>query len=138
MDWKEALVAIERKNKLLNAYDVVEEARSKDSPLHDKFEWDNTIAGQKWRIHQARNLINVYYTTINTDAGETEPCRVFVSLKDDRYDEGGYRTMVSVMNDVELRNKLLNDAKEDLVSFKLKYNQLKELALVFEAIDKVV
>lgn len=138
MDWKEALLAIEKKNKMLNAYDVVEEARDENSPLHSKFEWDNTIAGQKWRIHQARNLINVYYTTIDTNIGETDPCRVFVSLKDDRYNEGGYRTMVSVMNDVELRTKLLNDAKEELTSFKLKYNQLKELALVFEAIDKVV
>ena len=37
--------------------DVVSLAKDPKSPLHPCFEWDDTIAAKKWRIHQARNLI---------------------------------------------------------------------------------
>jgi hypothetical protein len=36
---------------------VVAAARPKNSPLHQLFDWDNEVAGDKWRNHQARILI---------------------------------------------------------------------------------
>lgn len=36
---------------------VLEDARNKNSPLHDIFEWNNAIAAQKYRLDQARELI---------------------------------------------------------------------------------
>lgn len=43
---------------------VVEDARDPDSPLHDQFDWSDTAAACKWRLHQARCLIRtVHYTT---------------------------------------------------------------------------
>lgn len=36
---------------------VVEEARPEDAPLHPAFEWDNDTAAEKYREHQATNLI---------------------------------------------------------------------------------
>ena len=41
----------------LNPKSVVEKAKSKSSPLYDYFEWDNKKASDRWRIHQARNMI---------------------------------------------------------------------------------
>jgi len=35
--------------------ELVDAAKPKDSPAHDGFEWDNKKAGDKYRLHQARN-----------------------------------------------------------------------------------
>ena len=136
MTWQEALRDIESRNGILNAEDVVSEAKNKKSPLHSKFTWDDTVAGKLYRIHQARNLIRVY-VEILPEAEDGIEHNVFVSLREDRYEGGGYRTIVNVMQDDCLRQKLLNDAKQELQYFKNKYKMLKELASVFEEIDKL-
>jgi len=46
---------------------VVQDAESSDSPLHDLFEWDDGIAGHKYRIEQARNVITSVRVVITTE-----------------------------------------------------------------------
>lgn len=136
MTWQEALMEIEKKKGILNPEDIVSEAKKKTSPLHDKFTWNDSVAGNLYRIHQARNLIRIYVEQIPNSVSDVEH-RVFVSLKEDRYSGGGYRTLVSVMEDTELRLQLLNEAKEELKLLKNKYEMLEELAKVFEEINKL-
>jgi hypothetical protein len=38
---------------------VVSYARPKRSPLHDEFEWNDKVAGEQFRLQQARRLIRV-------------------------------------------------------------------------------
>ena len=47
------LLELSKKNNL-TAREIVEEARKKNSPLHDFFEWDDSIAAEKYRLAQAR------------------------------------------------------------------------------------
>lgn len=47
--------------------DVVEEARPKRAALHRCFEWDDAIAGQNYRVIQARHLIRS--VTVETPQG---------------------------------------------------------------------
>jgi hypothetical protein len=54
----ETIDKIKNNNGDLKPEYVVKEAKKKSSVLHDLFEWDNTEAGEKWRIAQARNIIN--------------------------------------------------------------------------------
>lgn len=112
---------------------VVKEARYKDSPLHGQFDWDNTEAAQKWRLHQARMLINVVVELISPN-GKPVETRVFVSLKSDR-DEGGYRSIVAVLKNDDLRAQLIQDALESMQYFKAKYKEITELDEVFEAMS---
>lgn len=115
---------------------VVEEAESEASPLHGKFCWDDDKAAHEYRIFQARNLIRttVRYIEIN---GDTRPMRVFVSLTPDReHDGGGYRDVVAVMSDNDMRRQMLEDAFGELGIFEVKYVHLKELTGVFVASKK--
>lgn len=84
------LKRIAKRNKgILVAEDVVEEARPCDNLLHKYFEWDDTEAARKWRLVQARNLINVCVEIIpNTNDKES---RIFVSLTTDRNNDRGWR-----------------------------------------------
>ena len=38
---------------------IVEAARDPANPLHPQFEWDDTVAGHRYRLNQARALIRV-------------------------------------------------------------------------------
>jgi hypothetical protein len=124
---------------ILKPEDVVEAARPKDSPLHSQFEWSNTEAANKWRIHQARNLIRVTVEWLNVP-GKAEPVEIrpFVSLTPDRKNEGGgYRDTLVVLRSKESREQLLADALAELRAIEDKYAALQELAEVFAAARKV-
>lgn len=116
---------------ILKAEDVVEEARKRTSPLHDRFTWDDSEAARKYRLEQARALIRVI---VNYETVDLQEQRIFVSLTSDRNEEGGgYRFLVDVLSNRTQRQQLLDDAKRDMESFTSKYRTLSELAEVFTA-----
>lgn len=115
---------------------VVEEARSEDSPLHSRFTWDDSEAAHQYRLEQARRLIRVTVQLIPNVSNEPE--RVWVSLQQDQNCiGGGYRTLVSVLSDVELRKQLLTQAMEDMDRFEEKYSHLSELSEIFKAMKRI-
>lgn len=127
-----------RNGGLLLAEDVVEAARDQSSPLHDSFTWDDDEAAQKWRLHQARNLIRVTVEWLNAPGKEPIRVRPFVSLTPDRTnDGGGYRSIISVMANKDHRRQLLDDAIAEMDRFRAKYESLSELADVFAAMRRV-
>jgi len=118
---------------VLNPPSVVEVAADPENILHGCFQWDDTKAAQEYRLWQARQLISTIVTILpNT----REPVRMYVSLKDDR-EEGGYRGIVDVLNDADMRRRMLKEALAEFTHFKRKYQQVKELTPVFEAAEKV-
>jgi hypothetical protein len=49
--------SIEQRRGELTPAIVVEEASDPNHPWHDEFVWDNDVAGERYRINQARRLI---------------------------------------------------------------------------------
>lgn len=134
---KQELEALaEANNGLLKPEAVVEFAKDPGTALHSKFEWDDTEAAKAYRVWQARQIIKVMVTVLPNE-NET-PYQVFVSLKDDRCNGGGYRPLVEVMTDETMRRQLLTQAHNDFKLWQKKYNQLKELAPVFAQMDLVM
>lgn len=133
---KSELETIAKRTGTLNPHDVVKFAENPKTALHDCFTWDNTEAAKQWRVHQARMLIRVVVNVISLDDVDKE-YRMFVSLKGDRHEGIGYRTLVSILNNEVLKEQMLHDALGEMQVFKSKYKDLKELCEVFEAIEKV-
>jgi len=125
-------------NGLLRAEDVVGFARDARTALHGCFEWDDKKAAHQARLQTARSIIRVAVSV--TPADDQKQFRAFVSLKPDRYmlPGGGYRTFVTTMTEGDLRKQLLADAYEEMESFMRKYESLKELGEVFEAMERAV
>jgi len=119
---------------ILRAEDVVLAAEDLSNPLHNSFEWDDTVAAEQWRLQQARQIIRSVVVILPNIA---KPITAFVSLRDDRTQEGGgYRTIIDVMSDKDMRERLLEEALADLRHWEQKYSQFNELQPVFEAIGK--
>lgn len=120
----------QRKGGRLHAQDVVEAARAEDSPLHHRFEWDDSKAAEEWRYWQARAMISVAVNIIPTK-NANKVTRAFVSLSIDRGHQGGYRVMTDVLSNDTLRQQLLDDALEQMGSFRVKFAAIEELGNVF-------
>lgn len=119
---------------ILSAETVVEYATPESSPLHSRFEWDDSVAGQCYRLWQARQLIKI---SVEVMAENGETMDVFVSLTPDRKEGSGYRILTDVLSDSQMREQLLSDALDDLDVFRDKYKKLKELSIIFEAIKSI-
>lgn len=133
---RDELLFIYKKNNFCSPEKVVQFAENPETHLHAKFEWDNEKASHEYRIWQARQIISLEFNIIKN--GETEQeTRLFISLKDDRKKEGGYRLMTEVLKDKDLRQKLLNEALTELIRIKTKYGHLIELTKVFIEIEKL-
>jgi hypothetical protein len=133
---KTELELISKKSGTLNPHDVVVFAKNPKTILHSCFTWDDTEAAQQWRLHQARMIIRVVVNVISTEDDEKE-YRMFVSLRADRQAGIGYRPLISILGDEELKVQMLEEAHEEMQLFKEKYKDLKELTEVFVAMDKV-
>jgi len=98
------------------------------SALYAELEWDDSIAGEQYRIQQVRQLIQVFVEPVHQT-------RQYVSLSIDRVGGGGYRHIASVMNTPDLRTVLLQDALRELERMQERYQALTELDRVWAAAD---
>lgn len=130
----QCLAALHKRHKHLNAELVVDEAVSPTSPLHDAFEWDNTLAAEAHRLEQARGLIRA--VVVLRDNGQRDhPIRAFVHITD-AADEPVYMDIKVAMSDKVMRQQVLQRAWKELEGWRERYAEYQELAAVFAAVDR--
>jgi hypothetical protein len=59
--------------------DVVTAATPRNHPLHNRFEWDDTVAGHEYRIMQARQLIMSVQIRFVSPEGQEHKVRAYAS-----------------------------------------------------------
>lgn len=104
---------------------VREEARPVDSPLHDRFEWDDTAAAEAHRLEQAHRLIRsvrVVYRSAEHD--EDRSVRAFHAV---RGPQGHvYEPLERVTNDPFLSRLVLNDMERQWRELRRRYEHFEE------------
>lgn len=123
---RDELLAIRETNGKLTPQTVVDAARPSDSPLHSKFEWDDSIAGEAFRRSQAADLIrSVRVTYLPSGDGPQSSVRAFHAVK--RPDVGHvYDPVEEVIDDPIQRAILLRDMERDWRALKQRYENLRE------------
>lgn len=130
-DLRTQLTGIYKQHGELTPQIVVDEARPQDAPLHNRFEWDNEIAGEKYRLVQAAQLIRavrIEYTTPGSE--EKKFIRAFASLHESS-DDGireGYAPTEEILEDPMTRRILLRNMERDIAVLKKRYGHLQEFA----------
>jgi hypothetical protein len=115
----------------LEAEDVVEAARDPASPLHNHFEWDDSVAAHQYRLTQARQIIRV----VRVETGPQEIKRAFISARTE--EEGrSYRTLEDVVSSGTLQRSLLADAERDLTAWLRRYGDLVEVAAMAVLVEE--
>ena len=114
---------------------LVELSRDPSSPTHDEFEWDDSVAAEKYRTEQARLLI-AHIRVVKEDEQEDEyKVRAFVSAPGRN---SVYVPLQSALSNDEYREHLLKQAKADSEIFLAKYRRLEELAEITQAMMRFV
>lgn len=127
----EELERLEQFHGRLVPHVIVDAARSPTSALHSFFEWNDSKAAEKYRLIQAGMLVRHVQVVITPPDMEPRTVRAWVSPSPG----GGYFGVARVLSDKEMRARLLEQARTDLIAFQNRYNVLTELDRVFAAIE---
>lgn len=134
----EALRAIADRNcGMITPGQVVDEARDPASVLHGSFEWDDTVAAEKYRVIQAQKLIRAFVVTIER-GGEKIDAPAFVGVSADRNEESAnnpYRRIEEVAKSQDLLAVAEKDALDQLMAIRKRHGHLKRLSDVWTAVD---
>lgn len=104
---------------------VVAEARPEDAPLHPTFEWDNGVAGEKYRLIQARTLIRA--VQVVTD--DEKPTTVYTYVPPPQpAGSGEYHPTATIAQQVDRYALALSDAMRFLRSAQDRVDELKRAA----------
>ena len=105
----ERLARLEAKGSL-TPDNVLKDARKETSPLHGEFEWDDSIAGHKYRLEQARSLIAGHKVYIERRS-YTITAPAYIRDPSAGTGEQGYRSVASLKSDRDLaREALISEA----------------------------
>lgn len=115
--------------------ELLEKATDEESPLHDWFEWDDAVAAHEYRLQQASYVIRAVHVQY-PEVGDHEPVRAFVRLNELEPHE--YIPMHEAMENPPLRDKLIQQALDELRQWRQRYAHLSELADLFSTIDTTV
>jgi len=113
---KARLEAIARINGgVLRPFDVVQDARQPDSPLHELFEWDVEEAAQEHWMHTARRIIASVKVNITT---ETIVLKAPAYVRDPRLHgrEQGYLETIKLRTEHEIAKEVLAGEVQSVIS----------------------
>lgn len=121
---------------------LLDAARDPASPLHACFTWDDTLAGERYRLAQAAGLYRrVKLEIVRADPERREvvfeTIRAVTSVPDERTSKGSasYGRTAVVMSDEARRASVLRGIVRDLVALRNKYAKYSELHDVWVTID---
>ena len=112
--------------------DVVEKAKDKNSEMHSIFEWDNSVAGNKYREIQAGTMVRNLVIVRHDETEEKTNVRYFVSTGKR---DSTYTPTRLVIRNQDAYEQLLERAYAELRTFKEKYSTLSELDEILALID---
>ena len=123
----------------LTSSSFLDASRPEESPTHNLFEWDDSIAAERYRLQQATVAINsIEVQIINEATATVMPQAAFVNVISKAPSRpGSFAPIEIALSDENMRSTLLLNALNELKSFRRKYNQLSELTDVFLKIKKI-
>lgn len=105
---------------------VVETARDPEHPLHSRFEWDDSVAAEKWRLEQASQLLRV--VKLPADPGRPDDLRAFVAVKGKDSHRADYVPTEEALADEFVRKLVLRDMEREWRLLKRRYEHMREFA----------
>lgn len=115
---------------------ILDKARDSTTELHKCFEWDDSVAAEKYRLQQARQIVgSLVYQKAETEQPEAPKIRVMQSIVTE--DTMAYKPVKVIVQNQNEYSQLLTRAKKELTAFKSRYERLSELEEVFRSIDSL-
>lgn len=113
---------------------VLELARNPGTELHKCFTWDDSIAAERWRLQQARQVCSSFTVIIEKEEGKPQSFRMIQHDSEERV----YRPISLTVRNQDQYASLLKQAKAELAAFKRRYKSITELEDLIDEIDRIL
>lgn len=135
-----AFEAMLKTHKTITVDMVIAEATKPDHPLHDLFEWDDTVAAEKFRKMQGYALILSSKFTVQLVQAENSHMKVLKSARVRRlvnsFNGEGFKMRVDALKNNDDRNGLIEKKKAALRSWCASVIDIDELKPLRESIEQ--
>ena len=111
--------------------EVLEKAKNETTELHKCFEWNDSIAAEKYRLEQAKNIIRML--VYEKETKEQQVVRYYAKTETKHV----YQPTKQFLVQEDEYQGLLRRALAELEAFKNKYHALTELEGIFEAMKTI-
>lgn len=135
---------IEKRDGVVTSESFLDYSRPEDSSTHGLFEWDDSIAAEKYRKRQATQIINqlevqIVYEESLQDEAQVEVIPIVVSAyvnvrKKAPKEPAAFVNVIAAQEDKELWTQVMRNAIVEMNTFSRKYSRYKEFAKVCKAI----
>lgn len=118
---------------------VVDTASDPSHPMHDMFLWDNDLAGNEFRLDQARSIlrsVRIIHITKGKEVSRIAYVHVTRQVEKDR-PVSYYEDTETAFKSKEYRDQVLEEALRLLRGLRMRYAELKELSTVWKVIDEL-
>lgn len=143
----------------ITPHNLLDDARQDTSKLHPYFDWDNLVAGEKWRLQQARQILNhfevvvvdlrkeeetkvrawhsVFTTTDDVKAFEMESDNGADGDDEEPKSRRAYVNVMRVLDEPDLREQVIDNALREARAWQRRYSTYTELEPIFSAIEEL-
>lgn len=118
----------------LTPKNLLDANREEGTVLHNEFEWDDTIAAENYRVHQAGQIIRMLCVKPETEIKDPTPIRAYFTTSESK----SYEHINVILKSPDKYAELKAKAFSELQAFKRKYSMLSELDELMAIIDKLV
>ena len=119
---------------MVTSKDILNDAKKKNTPYHEYFNWDDSLAAEEYRINQARQLIgSIMQVTIIHEEEEPQEIRCFVNVIDEKGERGYVKTAYAMTKPI-LMNQVVQQALKEVESWRKRYKEYQELGKIHRAI----
>lgn len=125
MSLRDHLQAIYDEHGKLTPQLVLDAARAKSHPLHDRFEWDNKAAAEAYRREQAHDLI-VSVKVVYRVGDREDKVRAFHAVPQGDSQQPSYEPVEKVAGDEFARRLVLNEMEREWRTLRRRYEQFEE------------
>jgi hypothetical protein len=115
----------------LTPRNVVDAARKPDHPLHRRFEWNDGVAAEKYRLVQARQLIRTVRCSFVSPTSGPTSVRAFHSVPVPSTPTPVYEDLDDILADPVAHKVLVAQMRRDWAAFEARYKHLDEFAQQF-------
>lgn len=112
---------------------ILEKARDNSTELHKCFEWDDSIAAERYRLSQAGQVLRLLVIKETPKSQGSYERRLLYKTSSDE----GYKPIMHIERNQDEYLLLRNRAYNELQIFERKYHSIVELEEVFEAFHRV-
>ena len=114
---------------------IVDKARDEDTELHKCFEWNDSVAAERYRLVQAGSVLHhIVIKRIEEQIEQNMP-EIRFFHKTDLKPDSGYKPISYIVKNNDEYYKMLQMAYAELHAFKQKYKNLQELDYILKLID---